>query len=157
MAKWICNVHRDKKIYAQLICICVLALELQAWWYIISGSNILFHYIMYLYSFSLKSWNEKIRIIFNNKSKYMYKSLKEAWTALWLWYCHMFCTDLYSIYTWSVSLISASLRNRKEKVGVGRRGIWILLINNLPAAGVHSILPYTWAFQVKLVWLGTSN
>lgn len=36
---------------------------------------------------------------------------------------------------------------------LGRRGglILILLTNNLPVAGVHSVLPYTWAFQVKLV------
>lgn len=30
------------KKYAQLIHICVLAIELQAWWYIISGIHILF-------------------------------------------------------------------------------------------------------------------
>lgn len=110
------------------------------------GSYTLFHYIMDLYSFLL---NHKI----NNKNNFptinqntCASHVKKHEHSLWLWYCHMFCRDLYSVYPWSVSLISASLLNGKKHGGGEKRLILILLINNLPVTGVHSVLPYTWAF-----------
>lgn len=143
------------------MCICVSAIELD----IISVIHILFYHIRYLYSLSLnneiKTKNYKIRIILTMKqitARTNYRSMN--WTVIMI-LCQMFRTNLYSLSAWSCSIINISLiSGYKRKCGVGEEGkglIIILLTNNLPVAGVHSVLPYTWAFQVKLVWLRTSD
>lgn len=143
------------------MCICVSAIELD----IISVIHILFYHIRYLYSLSLnneiKTKNYKIRIILTMKqitARTNYRSMN--WTVIMILY-QMFRTNLYSLSAWSCSIINISLiSGYKRKCGVGEEGkglIIILLTNNLPVAGVHSVLPYTWAFQVKLVWLRTSD
>lgn len=143
------------------MCICVSAIELD----IISVIHILFYHIRYLYSLSLnneiKTKNYKIRIILTMKqitARTNYRSMN--WTVIMI-LCQMFRTNLYYFSAWSCSIINISLiSGYKRKCGVGEEGkglIIILLTNNLPVAGVHSILSYTWTFQVKLVWLGTSN
>lgn len=145
------------------MCICVSAIELD----IISVIHILFYHIMYLYSLSLnheiKTKNYEIRIILNNETnncKYKSNYRNMNWTVIMI-SCQMFRTNLYSVSAWWCSIINISLTSEhKRKCGVGEEGeglIIILLTNNLPVAGVHSVLPYTWAFQVKLMWLGTSN
>lgn len=143
------------------MCICVSAIELD----IISVIHILFYHIRYLYSLSfnneIKTKNYKIRIILTMKqitARTNYRSMN--WTVIMI-LCQMFRTNLYSLSAWSCSIINISLiSGYKRKCGVGEEGkglIIILLTNNLPVAGVHSVLPYTWAFQVKLVWLRTSD
>lgn len=116
--------------------------------------------------FIIKSWNKSYKLNKNNfnnetnncKYKSNYRSMN--WTVIMI-LCQMFRTNLCSVSVWSCSIINISLiSGYKRKCGVGEEGeelIIILLTNNLPVAGVHSVLPYTWAFQVKLVWLGTSN
>lgn len=116
--------------------------------------------------FIIKSWNKSYKLNKNNfdnetnncKYKSNYRSMN--WTVIMI-LCQIFRTNLYSLSAWACSIINISLTSEyKRKYGIGEEGeelILILLTNNLPVAGVHSVLPYTWAFQVKLVWLGTSN
>lgn len=96
---------------------------------IISVIHILFYHIMYLYSLSLnheiKTKNYEIRIILTMKQITASTSqIIEAWTELWLWYyvkCFAQICILF-LHDHAVSLISASLLNTKENVGLGRRG-----------------------------------
>lgn len=134
-------------------------------WYYFSYSYSFLSYHVFIF-FIIKSWNKSYKLNKNNfykesnncKYKSNYRSMN--WTVIMM-LCQMFRTNLYSVSAWSCSIMNISLTSEyKRKCGVWEEGeglIIILLTNNLPVAGVHSILTYTWTFQVKLVWLGTSN
>lgn len=95
-------------------------------WYYFSYSYSFLSYHVFIF-FIIKSWNKnyEIRIILTMKQITARTSqIIEAWTELWLWYyvkCFAQICILF-LHDHAVSLISVSLLNTKENVGLGRRG-----------------------------------